>query len=166
MNPDPSCGSTPPLFIGSNCFFPFTFDLEVVNRRVEWQHNFQIGKPLLLTAGYQFREDQGNNPNSFGTPGNRILSSHAGFAQAQVNIQDRLLMTAGVRHDSYNAFGEATTYRVTGGYLVHRRGPETRGVAAANLCPRFMNKISAGHSVGCGFTECIIAVVTNPCGHE
>lgn len=28
-------------------------DIEVLNRRVEWQHNFQVGKPLLLSAGYQ-----------------------------------------------------------------------------------------------------------------
>ncbi len=134
MSPDPNC-------FGSNCFFPFTFDLEVVNRRVEWQHNFQIGKPLLLTAGYQFREDQGNNPNNFGTPGNRILSSHAGFVQAQVNIQDRLLMTAGVRHDSYNAFGEATTYRVTGGYLIHETGTKVRGSYATGFRAPTMNQL-------------------------
>jgi vitamin B12 transporter len=134
MSPDPFC-------FASNCFFPFTFDLEVVNRRVEWQHNFQIGKPLLLTAGYQFREDQGNNPNNFGTPGNRILSSHAGFAQAQVNIQDRLLMTAGVRHDSYNAFGEATTYRVTGGYLFPETGTKIRGSYATGFRAPTMNQL-------------------------
>ncbi len=134
MSPDTNC-------FGSNCFFPFTFDLEVVNRRVEWQHNFQIGKPLLLTAGYQFREDQGNNPNNFGAPGNRILSSHAGFAQAQVNIQDRLLMTAGVRHDSYNAFGEATTYRVTGGYLIHETGTKIRGSYATGFRAPTMNQL-------------------------
>src|SRR5207249_4855480 len=63
MTPDPFC-------FASNCFFPFTFDLNVINRRVEWQHNLQIGKPLLLTAGYQFREDQGDNPKNFGMPAN------------------------------------------------------------------------------------------------
>jgi vitamin B12 transporter len=134
MSPDQNCFT-------SNCFFPFTFDLEVVNRRVEWQHNFQIGKPLLLTAGYQFREDQGNNPNNFGAPGNRILSSHAGFAQAQVNIQERLFMTAGVRHDSYNAFGEATTYRVTGGYLFQETGTKIRGSYATGFRAPTMNQL-------------------------
>lgn len=134
MSPDPNC-------FASNCFFPFNFDLEVVNRRVEWQHNFQIGKPLLLTAGYQFREDQGNNPNNFGTPGNRILSSNAGFAQAQVNIQERLFMTGGVRHDSYNAFGQATTYRVTGGYLIQETGTKIRGSYATGFRAPTMNQL-------------------------
>jgi vitamin B12 transporter len=134
MSPDPLC-------FASNCFFPFVFDLEVVNRRVEWQHNFQIGKPLLVSAGYQFREDQGNNPTNFGIPGNRILSSHAGFAQAQLNIQERLLMTAGVRHDSYNAFGEATTYRVTGGYLFPETGTKIRGSYATGFRAPTMNQL-------------------------
>src|SRR3989449_2022819 len=37
---------------------PFTSDLETLNHRIEWQHNFQIGKPLLLTTGYQFRSEE------------------------------------------------------------------------------------------------------------
>ena len=28
---------------------------------IEWQHDFQIAKPLSLTAGYQFREQMGEN---------------------------------------------------------------------------------------------------------
>jgi len=116
---EPNCGFPTPL---AACFFPFSSDLSVVNRRIEWQHNFQVGKPLLLTAGYQFREEQGDSSGFFGgAEPNRIISSNAGFAQAQVNLWDRLLLTAGVRQDSFNVFGDATTYRVTGGYLI----PET-----------------------------------------
>jgi len=107
--------------------FPFTSDVKTRNHRIEWQHNFQIGKPLLVTAGYQFREDLAENPD-FGV-GNekKMLSSHAGFAQAQVNFLDRVLFTGGFRQDSYNVFGAATTYRVTGGYLVHETGTKLRG---------------------------------------
>ncbi len=134
MAPDPSC-------FASNCFFPIKFDLEVINRRLEWQHNIEVGKPLLVTAGYQFREDQGNNPNNFGTPSNRILSSHAGFAQAQINFEERLLSTAGVRHDSYNAFGEATTYRVTGGYQLKETGTKLRASYATGFRAPTMNQL-------------------------
>jgi len=107
--------------------FPFTSDVKTHNHRIEWQHNFQIGKPLLVTAGYQFREDLAENPD-FGV-GNekKMLSSHAGFAQAQVNVLDRVLFTGGFRQDSYNVFGAATTYRATGGYLVHETGTKLRG---------------------------------------
>jgi vitamin B12 transporter len=102
-------------------------DLGILNRRLEWQHNFQIGKPLLLTAGYQFREEQGDTTNFGAAQPNRLISSHAGFAQVQVNIQDRLLFTGGIRQDSYNVFGDATTYRVTGGYLAQSTGTKVRG---------------------------------------
>ena len=106
---------------------PATSNLEVLNQRLEWQHNFQVGKPLLLTAGYQFREEQGDASGFYGAAQPvRLLSAHSGFAQAQVNHEDRLLMTAGVRQDSYNVFGDATTYRVTGGFLIHETGSKLR----------------------------------------
>jgi vitamin B12 transporter len=105
--------------------FPFPGDIEILNKRLEWQHNFQVAEPLLLSAGYQFREEQGDNPNL--APESKIISSNAGFAQGQLNIKDRFLMTAGVRQDSYNVFGDATTYRVTGGYLIPETGTKLRG---------------------------------------
>lgn len=106
---------------------PSSSDLEILNRRLEWQHNFQVGKPLLLTAGYQFREEQGDSKGFYSAAQpNRLLSAHSGFAQAQLNVQDRLILTGGVRQDSYNVFGDATTYRVTGGFLVHETGTKLR----------------------------------------
>lgn len=106
---------------------PATSDLEILNQRLEWQHNFQVGKPLLLTAGYQFREEQGDASGFYGAAQPvRLLSAHSGFAQAQANFEDRLLMTAGIRQDRYNVFGDATTYRVTGGFLIHETGTKLR----------------------------------------
>jgi vitamin B12 transporter len=90
-------------------------ETRVLTNRLEWQHNVQVVDPLLLTFGYQFREAQGENDTGLS---NRILSSHAGFAQAQIKLFDeRVFGTAGIRQDSYNTFGDATTYRLTGGYL-------------------------------------------------
>ena len=60
------------------------------------------------------------------TSPNKRISSNAGFAQAQVNLFDRLLFTGGVRQDSYNVFGDATTYRLTGGYLHKETGTKIR----------------------------------------
>jgi len=89
-------------------------ETRVISNRFEWQHNVQLGDPLLLTFGYQFREQQGENDTGLA---DKIISSNAGFAQAQVNLWDRVFGTAGIRQDSYNVFGDATTYRLTGGYL-------------------------------------------------
>ncbi len=122
VSPSPNC-----VTFTSECFFPFNTDLETLNRRLEWQHNFQVFKELLLTGGYQFREETGDATGFYGnaTPNKRI-ASHAGFAQAQVNLFERLFLTGGVRHDSFNVFGDATTYRLTGGYLIRESGTKLR----------------------------------------
>ena len=83
-----------------------------LTNRIESQHDFRLNQYTTLTVGYQFREAQA----AFYT-GNKINASHAGFGQVQFNLFDRLVATAGVRHDAFNTFGEATTYRVTGGWL-------------------------------------------------
>ncbi|WP_447984059.1 TonB-dependent receptor plug domain-containing protein [Nitrospira sp. Nam74] len=122
--------------------FPSPSDISILNHRLEWQHNFQIAKPLLLTAGYQFRDGLGNAGSSFGTDQpQRILRSNAGFAEAHVNIWERLLMTAGVRQDSYNVFGDATTYRVTAGYLIPETGTKIRGSYATGFRAPSLNEL-------------------------
>lgn len=136
---DVGCGFPTP---GSTCFSPFQTDLQILNHRLEWQHNFQVGKPLLLTAGYQFREELGDAPGFFGgAQPSRRIASNAGFAQAQVNLWDRLLLTGGVRQDSYNVFGDATTYRVTGGYLVKETGTKFRASYATGFRAPTLNDL-------------------------
>lgn len=110
--------------------FPLNSEINTTSNRIEWQHNFQLGKPLLLTAGYQFREQIGNNMDlitNTTTLDNKIVSSNSGFAEAQFNLWDRLFATAGFRQDEYNVFESATTYRVTGGYLHQETGTKLRG---------------------------------------
>jgi vitamin B12 transporter len=90
-------------------------ETRVLSNRLEWQHNVQVVDPLLLTFGYQYRQQQADNNTGITT---KSITSNAGFAQAQFKLFDeRLFGTAGLRYDSYNTVGEATTYRLTGGYL-------------------------------------------------
>ena len=124
--------------------FPFKSLIETTSNRIEWQHNFQVGKPLLLTAGYQFRDQQGENrdllTNNLDIP-HKVLSSHAGFAQAQLNLWDRVFATAGVRQDEYNVFGSATTYRATAGYLHQETGTKVRGSYATGFRAPTFNQL-------------------------
>ena len=113
-------------------------ETRVLSNRLEWQHNFHITKLLLLSAGYQFREQQGENDSGLT---NRILSSHAGFAQAQFNLWDRVFATAGVRHDSYNVFGDATTYRLTGGYMHKETDTKLRAGYSTGFRAPSMNEL-------------------------
>ncbi len=124
--------------------FPYRSLIETTSNRIEWQHNVQVGKPLLLTAGYQFREQIGNNTDLLtqtATLSNKILRSHAGFGEAQLNLWDRVFGTAGIRYDDYNVFGSATTYRVTGGYLVKETGTKLRGSYATGFRAPTINQL-------------------------
>ncbi|MDH5669701.1 MAG: TonB-dependent receptor [Nitrospira sp.] len=124
------------------CFTPWSSDLEILNRRLEWQNDIRIGEMLLLTAGYQFRREEGDSPGFFGTgqPA-RTISSNAGFAQAQLTLWDRLFVTAGGRHDSYNTFEDVTTYRVTGGYHLKETGTRFRGSYATGFKAPTLNDL-------------------------
>jgi vitamin B12 transporter len=110
--------------------FPLSSEIDTISNRLEWQHDFQIAKPLAVTAGYQFREQMGENLDTLTgttTLPRKIISSNAGFAEAKLNLWDRLFGTAGIRQDEYNVFGSATTYRATGGYLHKETGTKLRG---------------------------------------
>lgn len=124
--------------------FLFRSQIDTLANRVEWQHNFQVGKPLLLSAGYQFRDQQGENrdllTNNLDIP-HKVLSSHAGFAQAQLNLWDRVFATAGVRQDEYNVFGSATTYRATAGYLHQETGTKVRSSYATGFRAPTFNQL-------------------------
>ena len=124
--------------------FPFKSQIETTSNRLEWQHNIQIGKPLSLTAGYQFREQRGDNRDLLTNTTvfeNRSVSSHAGFGEAQLNLWDRVFGTAGIRQDEYNVFGSATTYRVTGGYLHKETGTKLRGSYATGFRAPTINEL-------------------------
>ncbi len=124
--------------------FPFRSQIETVSNRIEWQHNIQVGKPLLLTAGYQFREQKGDNRDLLTNTTvfeNKVVSSHAGFGEAQLNLWDRVFGTAGIRQDEYNVFGSATTYRVTGGYLHKETGTKLRGSYATGFRAPTINQL-------------------------
>jgi vitamin B12 transporter len=108
------------------------------SNRIEVQEIFRIAKPLLLNMGYQFREQVGGNNTGLAS---RIVSSHAGFAEAQLNAWDRIFATAGVRQDSYNVFGDATTYRVTGGYLLRETNTKFRSSYATGFRAPAINQL-------------------------
>ena len=119
-------------------------EITTLANRLEWQHNVQLGDPLLLSAGYQYREQQGKNFD-LGTGtldiANRIVSSHAGFVQGQLNLHNRVFATAGVRQDEYNVFGSATTYRATGGYLHKETGTKVRASYATGFRAPTVNQL-------------------------
>lgn len=118
--------------------FQFLSDIRTYSNRVEWQNNFQIAEPLSVIAGYQFREQIGNSTSLFT---DKRVASNAGFAEAQLNLWDRVFGTAGLRQDNYNVFGSATTYRFTGGYLHKETGTKIRASYATGFRAPTINEL-------------------------
>ena len=114
-------------------------ETRVLAHRVESQHDFRLNPYVTLTAGYQFREQIGENDTGLAE---KIVSSHAGFGQMQLNVFDRFFATAGARYDSFNTFGKATTYRVTGGYLIKETNTKIRGSYATGFRAPTINDLS------------------------
>ena len=50
-------------------------------------------------------------------------------------------MTGGIRQDSYNVFGDATTYRVSAGYLLKETGTKFRGSYATGFKAPTLNDL-------------------------
>ncbi len=124
--------------------FPFKSQIETTSNRIEWQHNIQVGKPLLLTAGYQFREQKGDYRDLLTNVvvfEDKAVSSNAGFGEAHLNLWNRVFGTAGIRQDAYNVFGGATTYRVTGGYLHQETGTKLRASYATGFRAPTINQL-------------------------
>ncbi|MGD9849733.1 MAG: TonB-dependent receptor plug domain-containing protein [Nitrospirales bacterium] len=113
-------------------------DIRTQSNRIEWQHNFRIVDPLLLTAGYQYREQLGENKGQFSE---KKVSSHAGFAQLQLTLWDRFFATGGIRQDSHNRVGDSTTYRVTSGYLIKETGTKFRASYATGFRAPTINEL-------------------------
>ncbi len=113
-------------------------DIRTKSNRIEAQSNFYIGKPVIVTVGYQFREQLGKNKGTFTE---KVTSSHAGFAQAQLNLFDRIFATGGFRQDSHNTAGDRTTYRFTGGYLLKETGTKLRASYATGFRTPDINEL-------------------------
>ena len=118
--------------------FGDTNETRVLANRIESQHDFRLNQHLTLTTGYQFREQLGENNAGLSE---KIISSHGWFGQLQLNLADRFFATAGVRHDGYNTFGDATTYRVTGGYLFKETNTKLRGSYATGFRAPTINEL-------------------------
>ena len=113
-------------------------ETRVLVNRIESQHDFRLNQFVTLTAGYQFREQLGENDTGLSE---KIVSSHGWFGQMQLNLFDRFFATAGVRHDQYNVFGDATTYRVTSGYLIEETNTKIRSSYATGFRAPTINEL-------------------------
>lgn len=81
--------------------------------RAEYKGNITFNEQVALLAGYDWEQE---NVNTSG--GDNFKRKQSGvYAEAQINIDDTLYMTAGLRNDKHDLFGSVDTYRASGAYL-------------------------------------------------
>ena len=100
---------------GTGAFFgdPFAFRLSVRRNVLDWQNTITVGERVRLLAG---ANGEWNTVRSDDTRRHERLA--AAYGQAEIAPIENLTLTAGARHDDYDSFGSATTWRVTGAWVV------------------------------------------------
>jgi len=127
-------------FTLSDARIPFNFDftdtrsqIDTSRREVELLGAFHFPKWNTLTVGIEHDYEYGRNTSSgFSGPGpasrfSKQIDNLAYFLQDEVRLVDRVIVSAGRRHDDHSAFGGATTSRFGLVVLVPETDTRVRG---------------------------------------
>jgi vitamin B12 transporter len=102
--------------------FTTVSQIDTTRREVEWTNHFYFGKWDTLTAGWEHRDEYGYNRFSL----RKEISVESGFIQDELRLFDRVILGGGVRHESNDTFGRATTGRASIAVLVPETGSKLR----------------------------------------
>lgn len=90
--------------------------------RVDWQSDLYLDEINTLTFGTDWERESYKNSTGVDV-GNETVSV---FAQDQIAVNDALFLTVGLRQSHHQEFGNATTYRLTGAYLIEQTGTKLK----------------------------------------
>ena len=106
-----------------------TNDTRGQTRRFEYQGVVRAFEGTELTFGAETERNKIRNISQWDLePLKANVDMHSLYAQGQVTLVENLTLTAGVRYDDHDTFGDHTTFRVAGAYQV----PETDTLLHAN----------------------------------
>ncbi|MBI9021526.1 MAG: TonB-dependent receptor, partial [Verrucomicrobia bacterium] len=88
----------------------------------DWQNNIRISEKNTLTAGTEWERE--NYRDSFG--GKYQVETTGLYLQDQFQLGENFFGTAGIRHEEHEQAGGATTYRLTGAYLIDETGTKLK----------------------------------------
>lgn len=90
-------------------------------QKFDYQGSFEVHDNLLLQYGIDHERQQANVVSDW-SPANGKHHLTGIWSQAAFSPAERLVLTAGLRHDEHSEFGGYTTYRGTASYLFDRFG--------------------------------------------
>ena len=127
-------------FTLADTLIPFNSDftdtrsqIDTTRQEAEVLGAFHAGKWNTLTIGLeQYNESGRNRSSGFNGPGvpsffSKEINNFAYFFQDELRLFDRVILSAGRRHDEHSSFGGATTHRAGLVVLVPETGTRVRG---------------------------------------
>jgi len=106
------------------------FTLRSKRKVLDWQNTIALGQHVVLVAG---ANQEWSTATSDGAALDQRLSGF--YGEAQLTPIPSMTLTAGIRTDDYNSFGQATTYRVTGAWMVAGSGTKLRASVGTGFMP-------------------------------
>jgi vitamin B12 transporter len=108
----------------------FSFTLQNSRRVIDWQNSVVLGSRAALVAGLN---REWSTATSDGEPlDERLLGAYLEIASTPVPA---VALTAGIRHDRYNTFENASTWRVTAAWRPGERGTRLRASLGTGFMP-------------------------------
>jgi vitamin B12 transporter len=139
----PDAADQCPFGFGFPCEFPGRFKVE--RREVEWVNHFHIGKWSTSSFGVEYRREEGRSLGS--SPFASQNYTWAGFFQQTFRLFERLFMSAGVRVEDNDVYGQNTTERGSLAYVIREWGTRIRGGAGSGFrAPTFNDLFFPGFS--------------------
>ncbi len=102
--------------------FAFTSRVDTSRFEAEVLSSWKIGRIDTLTVGFEHQREQGDNVGVF----DRAITTESGLVQNELRLFDRLYLTAGLRYDDNDAFGDELTPRVSLAYILKETGTTFR----------------------------------------
>lgn len=112
----------------------------ILNRThgVDVQNNVEINKFFSTTFGYEYESRNGVNE---GSALRDTIINNGFYVETQCQCGERLLLTAGFRHDINSVFEDPTTYKFSGAYRFQKTGTRVRGAYATGFRAPTLNEL-------------------------
>jgi vitamin B12 transporter len=98
-------------------------EVETAIRTVDWLHDFSPAEYYSVVAGFEYREEKGDNPGNF----DDSLDNYALYLNNKLKLLgEALIVTAGARYDDLDISGTKTTFRLGAVYNLPHAGTSVR----------------------------------------
>ncbi len=96
--------------------------LDTKTHRFDWQHNISLASWSLVTVGFEYLQQEGENVGNF----NASQTTQALYAQNQFRWNDRVFLNLGLRYTDSNRFGDHLNGKGEAAYRIRESGTKLR----------------------------------------